>query len=89
MFHYQDMRHFLSHIPFSCAVIGIEQGGANIKNFIHPERAIYILGAEDTGLPDEVLGNCVHVIEIPSHRPLCMNVAVAGSIVMYDRLLKS
>jgi len=56
-----------------------------LHTFAHPERAVYLLGAEDDGLPAEVLE--IHpVIEVPSDWPL--NVATAGSVVLYDRLVK-
>ncbi len=54
--------------------------------FTHPERAIYLLGAEDTGLPESVQSLCQSIIHIKS--PMCLNVAVAGSIIMYDRISK-
>ena len=54
--------------------------------FVHPERCIYLLGAEDYGLPDKVLSMCQAVVHIST--PMCLNVAVDGSIVMYDRKAK-
>lgn len=57
-----------------------------LPTYIHPNRAIYLLGVEDNGLPDAVLGQCQQVVEIPAST--CLNVAVAGSIVMYDRAAK-
>ncbi len=76
-------------IPKECLLVGIEQanGSAIMPAAIHPERAIYLLGAEDFGLPAEVLEKCQRVLEIPSTR--CLNVGVAGSIVMYDRIRTS
>lgn len=40
-------------------------------------------GAEDDGIPDGVLAQCQDVIMVDSNR--CMNVAVTGGVVMYDR----
>ena len=75
--------------PFDCPLIGVEQVAQSrpLPTFRHPERAVYLLGAEDTGLPDAVIDRCHSIVEIPSDR--CLNVAVAGSIVLYDRLAKS
>ena len=69
-------------------LIGIEiiEGSINIENYIHPERAIYILGAEDNGLSKEMIKKCHHIIQLPGK--YCLNVATAGSIVMYDRYIK-
>ncbi len=57
-----------------------------LPDFHHPERCIYLLGAEDNGLSAEALRRCHHVVQIPSQR--CLNVASAGSIVLYDRIAK-
>lgn len=75
-------------LPYNCMLIGVEMSNeaSSIENFVHPERAVYLLGAEDYGLPAGILKKCNHVIYIPSR--LCLNVAVAGSIVMYDRQIK-
>jgi tRNA G18 (ribose-2'-O)-methylase SpoU len=61
---------------------------ATLDNFQHPQRVIYLLGAEDEGIPSEILKNH-RSIEIKSPKKFCLNVAVAGSIVMYDRFIKN
>ena len=85
LIHYETFSDFLSCRPFDCLLIGIEQTeeSMSISKFSHPERAIYLLGAEDNGLPSEVLDECQKVVHIDT--PMCLNVAVAGSIVMFDR----
>ena len=35
--------------------VGVEMGGTPLADFIHPPRAVYILGAEDMGIPSAVL----------------------------------
>ena len=45
-------------------------------------------GSEDLGLPPAVVEACHHHISIPTTRMASFNVAVAGSIVMYDRKAK-
>jgi tRNA G18 (ribose-2'-O)-methylase SpoU len=79
---YQDFEKFR---PYDCKLIGIEQSekSRDLKNFIHPERAVYLLGAEDTGLPEEIQYLCQATVHI--NTPRCLNVAVAGSIIMFDR----
>ncbi len=76
-------------IPRSCQLVAVEQvpDAVPLPDFKHPERAMYVLGAEDHGIARKVLERCHHVIEIPSDR--CLNVAVAGSIVLYDRNVKA
>lgn len=56
-----------------------------LETAAHPKRAIYILGAEDYGVPTELMRG--HQ-KVQIDTPMCLNVASAGSIVMYDRHLK-
>lgn len=88
LLHYQDFAAFQEARPYDCLLIGIEQCAvsAPLHSAGHPERAIYLLGAEDHGIPQDVLNKCQRVYAIESAR--CLNVAVAGSIVMYDRAAK-
>jgi tRNA (guanosine-2'-O-)-methyltransferase len=75
------------HIPRGAVPVAIETGAdLDLRSFTHPQQACYLLGAEDHGLPRRVLERCPVRISIPS--TACLNVAVAGSIVMYDRLAK-
>jgi len=41
---------------------------------------------EDHGLPETIQEKCLAVVHIDT--PMCLNVATAGSIVMYDRSVK-
>jgi tRNA G18 (ribose-2'-O)-methylase SpoU len=89
LYHYTDMDDLINHLPAGCQLIGIElhPKAAYVSDFKHPERACYLLGAEDVGLNDLALKHCSSIIQIP-HTYNCLNVAVAGSIVMYDRCVK-
>ena len=89
LFNLRDYEEFKRFIPFDCQVIGIEQGGELLATFKHPERCIYLLGAEDHGLPPEVLAKMQRIVSIETVKPQSMNVASAGLIVMHDRLVKS
>lgn len=88
LFHYDDWDDFRKHIPYDCPVVAIELDDESvpIKRFVHPERCIYLLGAEDSGIPKHVLDKCQSIVQLPGD--VCMNVSVAGSIVMYDRINK-
>lgn len=85
---YQDFEEFFRTAPFSAPVIGVEMGGTPLQEFSHPTRAIYLLGAEDHGLPQTTLEFCHQHVSLPSVRVESYNVAVAGALVMYDRLIK-
>ena len=88
LFHYTDWDDMLKHVPYDCPVVAIELDERSIplKNYKHRERCIYLLGAEDHGIPQEVLKRCKEIIQLPGDH--CLNVSTAGSIVMYDRINK-
>ncbi|TXK73245.1 RNA methyltransferase [Mesonia sp. HuA40] len=87
-FHYDCFTDFYKHLPKSALLIGVEQdkNAKKLENFKHPRRAVYLLGAEDHGLTKEAIKACHLLVEFNS--ALSLNVAVAGSIVMYDRNTK-
>lgn len=71
--------------PYDCPLIGIEMGGEPLSSFSHPQRAIYLLGAEDGGLPNKIIQECQHLVSLEAINTLSYNVAVAGSLIMYNR----
>ena len=87
-YHYLDFEDFYNHLPYDCQLIGVEldNRATKLTSFQHPERCIYLLGAEDHGLTKEALQSCHKLVRIPGD--ISLNVSVAGSIVMYDRLAK-
>ncbi len=89
LFHFTDMNDFVAHVPERCDIVGIELTDSSkpLETFGHPERAVYILGGEDRTLPPEVLALCNTVRQINTR--LCLNVASAGTVVLYDRALKT
>jgi hypothetical protein len=52
--------------------------------FAHPLRAAYVLGPERGALSPELAARCQHLVRIPA--AFALNLATAGTIVMYDRL---
>lgn len=87
-YEYADLDSLIGHLPFGCQLVGVELAdeATPLPDFPHPERACYLLGAEDHGLTRAARAACHHVVEIPSQR--CLNVATAGAIVLYDRNTK-
>ena len=88
LLHHSDLEHLKLALPMECPLIGVEltDSALSLTTFQHPERACYLLGAEDYGLSQEVLEQCYNVVRIPGL--LCLNVANAGAILMYDRIAK-
>jgi len=69
-------------------LIGIEMDSEAVplERYVHPARACYLLGAEDHGLTKEALLQCHELVRLQGERS--MNVAVAGSIVLYHRIMQ-
>ena len=88
LYAYKDADDFFDHVPYDCPVVAVEldEDSVMLDHYFHRERCIYLLGAEDIGLPQKVLERCKEIIQIPGD--YCLNVSVAGSIVMYDRATK-
>jgi tRNA G18 (ribose-2'-O)-methylase SpoU len=86
MRHYADFQQFKQFIPTNAVLIGIEMGGSPLSSFAHPKSCIYLLGAEDYGLPPEILAECNAILSLEAINQPSYNVAVAGSIVMYSRM---
>lgn len=88
LFEYDTFDDFNKHRPYDCELIGVEltDTAVPINDFKHPKRAVYLLGAEDAGMTKESMSKCQSIIVLPGDRS--MNVSVAGSIVIYDRLSK-
>ncbi len=72
-------------LPRGCQVVGIEltDDAIDLPSFGHPLQAAYVLGPERGSLSQAMLQRCDHVVKIPTK--FCINVAMAGAIVLYDR----
>lgn len=84
--HYETLGEFLANRPVGAVLVGVEMGGVPLGEFLHPMCAVYLLGAEDCGLSYEAVKACNAVVTLDHVRQASYNVAVAGSIVMYDRV---
>jgi tRNA G18 (ribose-2'-O)-methylase SpoU len=89
LYNYDTFDAFYQNMPYDCPLVGIEidENSEDIQLFKHPKRCIYLLGAEDDGLPKTIITKCHKLIRLPGR--FSFNVAVAGSLVMYDRIMKS
>lgn len=90
LFEYADVDQFTAALPRDSEVIGVECAQRHPKpltSFTHPERGVYVLGSEDRGMSGAMLDRCDRLVEIPNCS-MCLNVATAGAIVMYDRCAK-
>lgn len=89
LYRYGDLFDFKEIMPSDCRLVGVEMhnDATPLARYVHPERAVYLLGAEDTGMSKESTVMCHDLVVIPGKYSL--NVSTAGSIVMYDRLAKA
>lgn len=74
-------------LPQDCTLVGVEfiEESIDLPSFRHPTRAAYVLGPEMGSLSDEMVERCDHVVKIPMK--FCINVGVAGALIMYDRMI--
>lgn len=79
---------FFEHCPHGWAPVGVEltDDSSDLRVFAHPKSAVYLFAPEDGSLNPRAAERCMRVVSIPSTR--CLNLAVAASIVMYDRMAK-
>jgi tRNA G18 (ribose-2'-O)-methylase SpoU len=74
-------------LPKGCALVGVEltDDAVELPRFTHPQAAAYVLGRERGSLSPELMARCAHIVKIPTR--FCLNVGLAGALVMYDRAL--
>lgn len=74
-------------LPTGCQLVGVEliDDSIELPSFRHPTRAAYVLGPEMGSISPALQKKCDHIIQIPTK--FCINVGVAGALVMYDRLI--
>jgi tRNA G18 (ribose-2'-O)-methylase SpoU len=74
-------------LPKGCALVGVEltDDAVELRRFQHPQAGAYVFGRERGSISPALMARCQHVVKIPTK--FCVNVGLAGALVMYDRLL--
>jgi tRNA G18 (ribose-2'-O)-methylase SpoU len=87
LIHFDDVDSLQRHLPHGAPLVGVEMDprARSLDGYSHPERAVYLLGAEDHGLPQQVIDRCHVLVRIDYPGSASMNVASAGTLVMHDR----
>jgi tRNA (guanosine-2'-O-)-methyltransferase len=87
-YYYENFDDFYKAMPYDCRLVGVELDKRSVKveHYKHADRCIYLLGAEDNGITPDARNKCHQLVQLPIGN---YNVANAGSIIMYDRYLKS
>lgn len=94
LFHYPTVDLFVESLPMASNLVLVEfgEGSKPIDQFNHPDRCCYLLGSEDNGfdntLIEKLSGLVMSRVELPAIRTSSYNVSVAGSLLMYDRLIR-
>ena len=87
VYHFNTAKELL--LPKGCALVGVEltEDATDLPTFRHPKQAAYVLGPEKGSLSPEMQARCDHIVKIPMK--FCVNVGIAGAIVIYDRLISN
>jgi tRNA(Leu) C34 or U34 (ribose-2'-O)-methylase TrmL len=87
VFHFNTLELFVASIPANAQLVCVEltPGATEIRSYQHPSRAVYLFGPEDGTLPASIMRKHDTLI-LPGAIPL--NVAMAATVVLYDRLMK-
>jgi tRNA G18 (ribose-2'-O)-methylase SpoU len=90
LYHFPDFEMFYNSMPFDCQLVGVEmhEKAAMLPAYKHPKRCVYLLGAEDHGLSKVAIDKCVGIVQVPTAKEFCLNVASTGTVIMYYRLSK-
>ena len=82
---YKNLEEFT--LPKDCTLVGVEllNDAIDLPSFRHPMRAAYVLGPEKGSLSPALQKRCDYVVKIPAK--FCVNVGVAGALVIYDRMI--
>lgn len=83
---------FLDHLAarrWNLVAVELHERSVNLFEARYPDRPCFLLGAELGGVPEELVDAATMVVQIPQWGLVpSLNLAVAGSIVLYDYLTK-
>jgi len=87
-----DPGAFRTHLEmrrWNLVAVELTEDSTNLFDAHYPDRPCFVLGAEIGGIPSELLNDAELIVQIPQWGLVpCLNLAVAGSIVVYDYLAK-
>ena len=82
------LAHLKAH-DWNLVAVELDETSTNLFEASYPPRPCFLLGAEIGGVPKELLDSAELIVQIPQWGLVpCLNLAVAGSIVVYDYLAK-
>jgi len=85
----EAFREHLESRRWNLVAVELDRRAVNLFEAEYPERPCFLLGAELGGVPGELLDEAELVVQIPQWGLVpSLNLAIAGSIVIYDYLAK-
>ena len=88
----EDGQAFLEHLEeqrWSLVAVELDPRSVSLFDARYPTRPCFLLGAELGGIPESILRRAELVVQIPQWGLVpSLNLAVAGSLVVYDHLAK-
>jgi tRNA G18 (ribose-2'-O)-methylase SpoU len=90
--HLADTEAFQAHLEASrwqLVAVELHHRAVSLFDAEYPDRPCFLVGAELGGVPDALLARAAAVVQIPQWGLVpSLNLAVAGSLVVYDYLAK-
>jgi len=90
--HLADIEAFQAHLEarqWQLVAVELHHRAVSLFDAEYPGRPCFLVGAELGGVPDELLASATAVVQIPQWGLVpSLNLAVAGSLVVYDYLAK-
>ena len=87
-----DLEAFRAHLAarrWNLVAVELDDRAVNLFEAEYPDRPCFLLGTEIGGVPEPLLAEATIVVRIPQWGLVpSLNLAVAGSIVLYDYLAK-
>jgi tRNA G18 (ribose-2'-O)-methylase SpoU len=88
-----DIETFQDHLivnRWDLVAVELDHRSVNLFDAEYPVRPCFLVGAERGGIPEELLSQAELVVQIPQWGLIpSLNLAIAGSIVVYDHLAKT
>jgi len=88
----KDENALIDHVRdagYQLVAVELDPRAVSLFDAEYPENPCFLLGAERLGIPPVLLDTATMIVQIPQWGLLpCLNLAVAGSIVLYDYLSK-
>lgn len=85
----EALRRHLGEHGWNLVAVELDERAVPLFEARYPDRPCFLLGAELDGLPEHLIRDAALVVEIPQWGLVpSLNLAVAGSVVVYDYLGK-